>query len=303
MLFFIQPWYMFQGALMLNNTTEFSEQSSPPDAEPLKSKDKKPEEKLDEKAWEASVRGRELQRARIMDAIGVFAGGIAHDLNNALTGIVSYPELMLMQLPAESPLRPQLTRIQESGRKAVSIVRDLVTLSRRGTKNQVTVLNLNRLIDEYLKNPGPDNLLSHYPSVKIKTDLHDDLLNISGSPITLSNAVMHLVVNAAEALKGSGEIHISTFNRRFETPYKGYEEVNAGEYSVLTVSDSGEAIPDGYRERIFEPFFLKKGMGRNEVRLGMSIVWFIVKDHDGFIDVESTSDGGTTITLYFPPAS
>ncbi len=291
---------MVKGAVMRDNPTEFSEQSPPSDAESLKSRDKKVEKKVEKKAGGTSPDERELQRTRIMEAMGIFAGGVAHDLNNALTGIVSYPELLLAQLPEDSPLRRPITRIHESGRKAISIVQDLVILTQRGIKNNAILFNINRVVGEFLKSPELENLAAGYPDVKIKADLDEDLVNIEGSPTHVHRVLINLAINAAEAMKGSGEIIVSTFNRSIDTPYKGYEEVPAGEYVVLSVSDPGEVVSAEDLERIFEPFYTKKIMGRSATGIGMAVVWAIVKDHGGYIDVRSAPGAGTAITLYFP---
>ncbi len=258
------------------------------------------EKKVNEKAKKLLDYERQLQRAQKMEALGTLAGGVAHDLNNVLTGMVSYPDLLLMQLPEDSPFRRPIKTIRESGQKAAAIVQDLLTLARRGIKNNVIVFNINNVVNEYLKSPELDRLRSQYPSMQITTDLDSDLLNIKGSPIHLHKTVMNLVTNAAEALQEIEKIHISTFNCYVDVPYKGYEEVHCGEYAVLCVADSGEGISSEDRERIFEPFYTKKAMGRSGTGLGMSVVWGTVKDHGGYIDVESSPGAGTNITLYFP---
>ena len=97
-----------------------------------------------------------------------------------------------------------------------------------------------------------------------------------------------------------GDIIISTESRYIDRPIKGYDNIKEGDYAVLTVSDTGEGIPAGNLERIFEPFFTKKIMGKNGTGLGMAVVWGTVKDHHGYIDVQSTEGKGTTFTLYFP---
>lgn len=255
---------------------------------------------MTKKEGETSSRERDLRRAQIMDAMGIFAGGVAHDLNNALTGIVSYPEFLLTQLPEDSPLKRPISRIHESGRKAASIIQDLITLTRRGIKNNALPININKVVDQFLNGPDRENLESTYPSITIRADLDEDLLNIEGSPAQVHRALVNLAVNAAEAVKGKGEIILSTFNRSIDTPYRGYEEVNAGDYVVLSVSDPGEAVSAEDLERLFEPFYTKKIMGRRSTGMGMGVVWAIVKDHGGYIDVRSAPGAGTAITLYFP---
>ena len=241
----------------------------------------------------------QLQQAQKMEAIGTLAGGVAHDLNNILSGIVSYPDLLLMQLPEDSPLREPISTIQDSGNKAATIVQDLLTLARRGVAT-MEVVNLNDIISKYLKSPEYKKLLSFHPLVKVNTDLVEDLLNISGSPVHLTKTVMNLVSNAAEAMPDGGTILISTENRYIDSPIKGYDDIKEGDYITLKVSDYGIGISSKDRERIFEPFYTKKVMGRSGTGLGMAVVWGTIKDHKGYIDVQSTEGKGTTFILYFP---
>ncbi len=241
----------------------------------------------------------ELQRAHKMEAIGTLAGGVAHDLNNILSGIVSYPDLLLMDLPETSPLRDPLVTIKQSGIKAAAIVQDLLTLARRGVSIS-EVVNLNRIVAEHLKSPEFEKIKNFHPGLEIETALEADLLNISGSPVHLSKTVMNLVSNAAEAMPDGGKIVISTKNRYLDQPIAGYDEIEEGDYVLLRVSDTGIGIRDEDKERIFEPFYTKKVMGRSGTGLGMAVVWGTVKDHKGYIDLQSSENNGTTFTLYFP---
>jgi len=241
----------------------------------------------------------QLQQARKMETLGTLAGGVAHDLNNILSGAVAYPDLLLLQLPEDSPLRKPIATMRDSGQKAATIVQDLLTLARRGIPT-TEVVELNEIITEYLKSPECDKLRSFHPHVAIETDLSGDLFNISGSEVHLAKTVMNLVSNAAEAMEEGGTITISTETRYIHTPLHGYERVPEGDYVVLSVSDTGVGIPREDIERIFEPFYTKKKMGRSGTGLGMAVVWGTIKDHRGYIDIESTEGKGTTFTLYFP---
>ena len=241
----------------------------------------------------------QLQRAQKMEAIGTLAGGVAHDLNNILAGLVSYPDLLLMEIPKRSPLRKPILTIQKSGEKAAAIVQDLLTLARRGVA-ATEVVDLNHIISEYLKSPEHERLKSFHPNVQVKTELETGLLNILGSPAHLSKTVMNLVSNAAEAMPYGREIFISTENRYIDRPIRSYAHIEEGDYVILTVSDTGVGISPEDMERIFDPFYTKKVMGRSGTGLGMTVVWGTVKDHNGYIDVKSTEGEGTTFTLYFP---
>ncbi|MCD4720598.1 MAG: response regulator [Desulfobacula sp.] len=241
----------------------------------------------------------QLQRAQKMEAIGTLAGGVAHDLNNVLSGIVSYPDLLLLDIPEESPLRKPLLTIQESGQKAAAIVQDLLTLARRGVVT-TEVINLNQIVNSYLNSPEYKKLKEFHPDAKIESDSEMNLLNIMGSSVHLSKTVMNLVNNAVEAMPEGGNIFISTQSKYIDKPIRGYDDIKEGDYIILSVSDSGIGISSEDLERIFEPFYTKKVMGRSGTGLGMAVVWGTVKDHKGYIDVKSTEGKGTIFTLYFP---
>jgi len=214
----------------------------------------------------------QLRRAQKMEAIGMLAGGVAHDLNNILGGLVSYPELLLLQLPEDSPLRKSILTIQKSGEKAAAVVQDLLTLARRGVV-VTEVVNPNDVIAEYLKSPEHENLQSYHPGVHIETHLEKDVLNILGSSTHLSKTVMNLISNAAEAMPEGGELTISTENRYIDRPIRGYDNVKEGDYVVLAISDTGTGISPDDMQKIFEPFYTKKKMGRSGTGLGMAVVW------------------------------
>lgn len=240
-----------------------------------------------------------LQNASKMEAIGMLAGKVAHDLNNILSGLVGYPELLLMDLTEDDPLRPPLLAIKESGEKASAIVQDLLTLARRGvTVTKVT--DLNHVIDSFLQSPEYQNLGKQHPGVTITPHLDPELLNISGSPFHLSKALMNLLSNAAEAMPTGGTITIRTHSVYVDRPLKGYDTVEEGDYAALEVQDTGIGIAEADLGLIFEPFYTKKAMGKSGTGLGMSVVWGTLKDHRGYVEVRSIEGQGTTFTLYFP---
>jgi PAS domain S-box-containing protein len=240
-----------------------------------------------------------LARSKKMEALGTLAGGVAHDLNNVLSGIVSYPDLLLMDLPKDSPMRRPIEVIQESGKKAAAIVQDLLTLARRGVPVE-DIVSLNDLVSEYLLSPEFKRLKSFHPFIEVETRLAPELLSVKGSPIHLAKTIMNLVSNAAEAMPEGGTIKIVTENRYLDAFKKRSHEFQEGECVVLQVSDSGVGIPAEDLQRIFEPFFTKKKMGRSGTGLGMAVVWGTVQDHKGHIDVRSAEGRGTQVTAFFP---
>ncbi|MBU4011415.1 MAG: response regulator, partial [Proteobacteria bacterium] len=239
-----------------------------------------------------------LRRAEKMEALGTLAGGVAHDLNNILGGIVGYPELILLDMPSDNPLRTSILAIQESGLRAAAIVQDLLTLARRGVA-LMELTNINDVLTAYLASPEHE-VLHQNTMITFKMKLSEDLLNCMGSSVHLSKVIMNLVYNAVEAMPNGGEVNISTHNQYVDKPLKGYDEVIEGDYAVLKVRDSGIGIPAEELDKIFEPFFTKKKMGRSGTGLGMAVVWGTVKDHKGYIEVKSTVGEGTTFEIYLP---
>ena len=240
-----------------------------------------------------------LQRAQKMEALGVLAGGVAHDLNNILGGLVSYPELLLMQLPEGDPLRKPIMTIQKSGEKAAAVVQDLLTLARRGVMN-VEAASLNDILNDYLESPEFRQLKSCHPHVLFDIRLEKNLFNMMASPVHLFKTIANLITNAAEAIPEKGCVVVTTQNRYVDAPVRGFEHIREGEYVSLIVADNGVGISEADADRIFEPFYTKKVMGRSGTGLGMAVVWGTVKDHEGYVDVQSREGEGATITICFP---
>ncbi len=240
-----------------------------------------------------------LQRSEKMEALGLLAGGVAHDLNNVLGIVVGYAEMVLGDIDEKNPMRDDLQSIMEGGQKAAAIVQDLLTLARRGVTGR-KVINVNRIILDFSKSPEWENIHANHRHVQIQKDLEPDLLNISASPVHIQKTLMNLVSNASEAMPQGGKINIKTTNQYLDKPISGYDNIREGDYVVLYVSDEGEGISEADLKRIFEPFYTKKIMGRSGTGLGLAVVWGTVKDHQGYIDVSSKEGKGTTFTIYFP---
>lgn len=240
-----------------------------------------------------------LTRAQKMEALGLLAGGVAHDLNNVLSGIVTYPEVLAMNLKQNDPLKKSLRTIQSAGERAAEIVQDLLTLARRNVVTHET-LNLNDLVSDFLLTPECRNVIALHPDILVEKQIHAVIPFLKGSRIHLQKTLLNLITNAAEAQPDGGMIRICTENRHLDRPIKGYDHVHTGDYIVLSVADAGAGIRDEDLKRIFEPFFTKKEMGRSGTGLGMAVVWGTVQDHEGYIDITSSADSGTVFDLYFP---
>ncbi|MDD5171167.1 MAG: ATP-binding protein, partial [Syntrophales bacterium] len=213
-------------------------------------------------------------------------------------GLVGYAELLLREAGEGRPRR-YATGILNSSQKAAAIINDLLTLSRRGVSTSV-VVNLNDVVRDYFDTPHFEKLKSFHPRVVFRMELEDDLLYVKGSPVHLEKTVMNLLSNAAEAMPQGGEVTVRTENRYLDLPVQGYDVIREMDYTVLTVTDNGKGMSAADRERIFEPFYTRKVMGRSGTGLGLTVVWGTVKDHDGYIDVRSEEGKGSTFTLFFP---
>lgn len=240
----------------------------------------------------------ELHQANKMKAIGLMAGGVAHDLNNILSGIVSYPELLLMSLPKESDMRKPVEAIKKSGLEAAEVVSDLLTVA-RGIAASKSVKEPNLIVLDYFESPDYKKLQSLYPEVVCELSLAEDLRNIQCSPIHVRKCLMNLITNATEAIQDGGTISISTQNRRVKQPNAKNHSLKDGDYSVITVRDTGTGIQEHDLNHIFEPFYTKKMMGRSGTGLGLTVVWNTMREHHGSVIVESF-DQETSFSLYFP---
>jgi len=240
-----------------------------------------------------------LKRAEKMEVLGRMAGGVAHDLNNVLGVLSGYSELLLMEISENQKVRGHAEKIMQSTQKGAAIIQDLLTLARRGVTVS-DVVNFNQIASGFLKTPVFETIRDYHPRVIFRTEYDPNLLNIKGSSVHLEKTLMNLVSNAAEAITETGAVTIRTENRYLDKAIMGYDEVKAGDYAVLSVTDTGMGIPVEQREKIFEPFYTKKTMGRSGTGLGLAIVWGTVKDHNGYIDIQTKVGEGTTFTLYFP---
>lgn len=242
----------------------------------------------------------QLRKAEKMEAIGLMAGGVAHDLNNILSGVVGYPEMLLLQLSEDDKFYSHLKIIHDSGKRAAAVVEDLLTVA-RGVATVRKISSLNTLIREYLDSTELRNIQSLHPQVNVVLELGAMLWNINCSPVHIQKLLMNLVNNGIEAIESKGDVVIRTANKVIASD-NVITSLQAGEYVVLSIHDTGEGISEYDLGKIFEPFYTKKMMGRSGTGLGLAVVWNIIMDHGAVIDVNSC-DSGTTFTIYFPASS
>ena len=242
----------------------------------------------------------QLIEAEKHKAMGILAGSVAHDLNNILSGIATYPEVLMMDKTLDPQIKMGLTIIKDSGQKASAVVSDLLTIS-RGSRAQMEVININFIIDRYTAAPDFEKIKTQYPHVEIEILTEPELLNIKGSYIHIEKVIMNLVLNAVEEVshRNNGRVRVTTANTYLDSALPGYDTMTRGEYVLLSVIDNGSGIDNKYLNKIFDPFFTKKKMGRSGTGLGLAVVWNAVQDHNGSINVTSKT-GETRFDLMFP---
>jgi DNA-binding LacI/PurR family transcriptional regulator/signal transduction histidine kinase/ActR/RegA family two-component response regulator len=255
---------------------------------------------------ERSVQER-LAATKRMEALSVLAGGVAHDLNNALGPLVALPDVILGQLRAlpnhgdyGRDLRADVETIKLAALRAAQTIKDLLTLGRQGRMAKEN-LDINRVIKSCLANNSLRFVEDGTSRVNVIADLAAAPLLVRGSESQLTRAVDNLLRNAVEAIDGTGEVVVKSARLEVREPRTGYETLPAGHYAALSVSDDGCGIDARELGQVFEPFFTKKRTGETSGSgLGLAIVHGVVKEHEGFIDVTSTPGVGTTISLYVP---
>ncbi len=242
---------------------------------------------------------QEIHRSKKMEALGLLAGGVAHDLNNILTGIVGYPDLILPLLDPQSTMFRQVEAMQNSGKQAVAVVADLLTIT-RGTASVKEPIDMNQVVMDYLHSPVHRKFIQQYPGIIICKELGTGLPCLLASEVHIRKTIMNLVLNGFEAMKDCpGTLTIETEACEVNKSTLGTADVPPGRYVVLTIADTGVGIAHEDLERIFEPFYSKKKMARSGTGLGLAVVWNTVRDHDGYVQVQS-DERGTKFVMYFP---
>lgn len=241
----------------------------------------------------------QLQRAEKLEVVGTLAGGVAHDLNNLLSGILAYPELLLLDMPNDHPHREYIEKIKKSGEDAAQIVNDLLTLARRRVPAD-KIFNMDDIISDSLTGPEYLKLKSKHPNVNFNINLNASLKNMIGSPVHISKCIINLLTNAAEAMPQGGTITIMSQICYLDKENNPKQNMKAGHYIKLVVADNGVGMCNQEVQKIFDPFYSRKKMSYSGTGLGMTIVWSTTKDHKGHIDIQSAKGKGTAITIYYP---
>ncbi len=239
-----------------------------------------------------------LQRAQKMEAIGQLTGGIAHDFNNILGIILGNLSLLERQIDGDEKTKKRIDTINHSAQRAVDLTRKLLGFSRQDSGKHI-ICNINSLIT------GMDTLIkrSLTPQVEVEHKLEQNLWLTEIDAGDCEDALLNLVLNARDAMNGSGKLSIETCNTTLDEAYCAINPgARPGDYVQLSVSDNGEGIPPELQDRIFEPFFTTKEQGKG-TGLGMAMVFGFVKRSGGHIKLYSEPGIGTTVRLYLPKAT
>ncbi len=237
----------------------------------------------------------QLRQAQKMESIGTFAGGIAHDFNNILTAIVGYGYVAHMNMGPDDPHRENIEHMLEGADRATQLTKDLLIFSRKqvSERRPVDLNEIVRKVEKFLTRViGED--------ISCIITLHADPLVINADAHQLEQVLMNLATNARDALAGGGELMIGTEQIILGDDFvarHGYGK--PGGYALMTVSDTGEGMDDETRRKIFDPFFTTKEVGKG-TGLGLAVVYGIMKQHEGFINVYSEPGAGTTFRIYLP---
>jgi PAS domain S-box-containing protein len=238
---------------------------------------------------------QQLIQSQKMEAVGTLAGGIAHEFNNLLTGILGFTSLLQMQTGPESPNGKSLGMIDKSARRAAELTSQLLGFARKGTRKiqEMCLNDMAALVLSIVRN-------TFDRAIAIKEDLSPGLWAMDGDPGQIEQVLLNLCINARDAMPSGGTLAIQTRNAdvaSLRTVLTG--DLAPGRWVSLSVKDTGNGIPPVVRDRIFEPFFTTKEPGKG-TGMGLSVVYGIVQSHGGAIDVESDPGSGTTFRIYFP---
>jgi two-component system, cell cycle sensor histidine kinase and response regulator CckA len=234
-----------------------------------------------------------LRYARKMESIGTLAGGIAHEFNNALTAIITGIELLQMDLQSVAKAEKYLPSMQGAADRMAALVRQLLAYSGGGKFHVVTTS-----LDQFVNATLPFLYHSIAPGIDVSTDLEPDGPQVRIDETQFQMVLSALITNAGEAIDGQGRICIRTFHTIFdEERANQHAGLESGRYGCLSVEDTGRGMDESVRKRVFEPFFTTKFQGRG---MGMASVYGIVRNHGGWIDVDSDPGRGTRVTVYIP---
>lgn len=241
-----------------------------------------------------------LAKSDRLSAIGSLSRKITHDLNSILSGIATYPDVLLMDNVLDEKTRRGLMMIKETGQSAADIVRDFVTIS-SGITAEKQPTDLNHLIEGLLKSEEYERIISEFPKIPLDVQLDPELLSINAAYAHIEKTLMNLLRFSYSQLEkaGYGQVVIITSNTYISKTNDGEKTVPPGEYTLLRIQSIGTGLAKQYAENLFEPFFIKKVMEKEGTGLELAVAWNTVQDHQGTIHVV-TDPSEICFDLVFP---
>lgn len=242
----------------------------------------------------------QLLHAQKMESMGILAGGIAHDFNNLLSGILGYASLLKMKIDSGNPLYKYVDTIEKSAVKSSELTKKLLAFSRT-VKYRLEVIDINQVIEEFL------SIIEKTISkrINIHKSLASDLWAIEAEPSQIEQAFLNLFINACDAMPEGGKLSIITENYILndeDEEHINFIKAEKGKYIKVSIADTGEGIPAEILNKIFDPFFSTKDKHKGS-GLGLSVVYGVVKDHGGYINIKSKPGEGTIFEIIFPISS
>jgi two-component system, cell cycle sensor histidine kinase and response regulator CckA len=237
----------------------------------------------------------QFRQAQKMEAVGRLAGGIAHDFNNLLTAITGYAELAIDTLEPHTPARADIEELRKAAERATTLTRQLLAFARKQVIDP-QVVNLNSLVLEM------DKLIRRVigEDIELLTHLAADLGQVKADPGQIEQVIINVAVNARDAMPKGGKLTIETVNILLDQEFaRAHVSVILGDYILLTISDTGIGMDSAVQQHLFEPFFTTKAPGKG-TGLGLATCYGIVKQHGGYIWVESEVGNGTRVKIYLP---
>ncbi len=237
----------------------------------------------------------QFRQSQKMDAVGRLAGGVAHDFNNLLTAIIGYNDQIIEELPENTGLRDNAIEVQRAAERASNLTKQLLAFSRQQSL-QPKVIDLNDIIS------GMQNMLARLigEDIEIRTELAKDLYPVKCEPSQIEQVIMNMAINARDAMSGSGVLALRTSMLSIrDTAVNAVSGLSSGDYTVLSISDTGCGMSRDVQEHLFEPFFTTKEKGKG-TGLGLATCYGIIKQNSGLIQVQSAPGKGSTFSILLP---
>jgi len=242
----------------------------------------------------------QLNRTERMSSLGTLAEGAAGDLSNILKPVAEFPQDIRKKLADGHEAHEKLLELEEALRKASSVIRDLETIGKANNREKNNV-QINHVISEFLRSTEHRQLINYNPKVKILTELENELPAVLGSQPQLHQMITNLIANAMESMTSGGLLRVKTSMEQLNAATSRFGGQISGDFVVVRFEDTAARMSEEDVDRIFEPFYVRNRMGRKMLSgLGLTLVYRVVEDHGGYVDIHTDAVTGNTFTVYLP---